>query len=130
VRVDVALLCDAANVRDGLLYILGGGISRITRPTWPAPLGVDLALRICAHPSESGTTHTLNVFVQGVDGQRHAELNMRFTPQAAVGLLPGQEIQLPLPLDLRQIALPAAGEYSVEVLIDGTHQASLPVLAQ
>jgi len=130
VKVDVALLCDAVSVRDGLLYVLGGGITRITRPSWPAPLGVDLALRISAHRSEDGTTHTMNIFVQDVDGRRHAELTVHFTPQGAAGLLPGEEIQLPLPLDLRQIALPGPGEYSIEVLVDGTHQASLPLLAQ
>lgn len=29
-RVDCALLCDAASVREGLLNILGGGITRVT----------------------------------------------------------------------------------------------------
>ena len=43
-RIDTALLCDAATERDGLLNVLGGGITVATRPEFPAPLGMTLAL--------------------------------------------------------------------------------------
>lgn len=129
-RIDVALLCDAANTRDGLLYILGGGVTRIRRPAYPAPMGLDLALRISGHQSESGTRHTLNVIVQDIDGRRHADVNATFATQSGSDMRPGEDITVPLPLDLRAVALPAAGEYSVEILIDDNHQASIPLLAQ
>lgn len=43
-KASLFVMCDRATVREGLLHILGAGVSRLGRPSLPAPMGVDLAV--------------------------------------------------------------------------------------
>ena len=129
-RIDCALLCDAATVRDGLLHVLGGGITRVTRPEFPAPVGMMLALRILEHPTELDRPHHLRIQLQGEDGQAIGQMDAQIGV-ADPALVPvGEEASLPLPLALPPGAgLPTPGRYSFEILIDGIHQATVPFTA-
>jgi len=132
VDVDFAMLCDAATVREGLLHMLGGGINRVVRPTYPAPLGVVLAMRIMVHPTEIDRSHHLTVVLQDADGGRNATLEIDFNvpPEAASTLEPGEEAPVVLPIGFPpHIGLPAPGRHSFEILIDGIHQKSVPFSA-
>jgi hypothetical protein len=129
-RIDCALLCDAVTVRDGLLHILGGGITTTGHPAYPAPLGMMLALRILIHPTEVDRPHQLQIQLQDADGQRIASIDAQFGVSDPSLLAPGEEASVPLPIGLPpQVGLPAVGRYSFEILIDGTHQASVPFSA-
>ena len=55
-RVDTCLLCEAASVHEGLLNILGGGVTVVTRPEYPSELGLSLAIRVMLHPSRDGAS--------------------------------------------------------------------------
>ena len=127
-RIDCALLCDAATVREGLLHILGGGVTRATREAFPAPFAMTLALRIMVHPTEGANAHALAVILQEEDGERVVEVGLEFglNPE----LVPaGEEVSIPLPIPLLDLPLPHAGSYSFELLIDGIHQATVPFKA-
>jgi hypothetical protein len=128
-KVDVALLCDFVTVRDNLLHVLGGGIGELTRPFYPAPMGVGLAVRLLAHPTEVSTSHTVRVLVVGMDGQEVAAMELQTT---VVDHLPrpDQEVNWVVPFGLHGIQLPTPGDYSVEILIDGIHQKSVPFEAK
>ena len=129
-RIDCALLCDAATVREGLLHVLGGGITRAGRSVFPGPLGLTLALRILVHPTEAGHMHKLVVLLQGEDGQEAARVDIEFGVADPGTLEPGEQASLPLSLPMPpQVALPAPGRYSFELLIDGIHQGSVPFMA-
>lgn len=130
-KVDCALLCDAVTVREGLLHVLGGGVTRVNRQSYPAPMGVALALRILVHPTEASKPHTAVFIVQTSDGARLVEGTAEFglTPGTVPDLAPGEQLSLPLQLPLQTVPLPSAGGYSVEVLIDGIHQVSIPFQA-
>lgn len=128
-RVDVALLCDFCTVRDNLLHILGGGITEIERPAYPAPMGVGLALRVLAHPTEVKASHTLRVLILAEDGDEVQAI------QVETGIVeklpePTQDANLVVPFMLHSVLLPEKGRYSVEVLIDGLHQKSVPLEAR
>jgi hypothetical protein len=130
VRIDCALLCDAATVREGLLHILGGGVTRAGRVTFPAPLNLTLALRILVHPTEAERDHQLQIRLQGADGQLVADVGVDFGVRDTGSLAPGEMASLPIPIALPEaVQLPAPGRYSFEVLIDGIHQASVPFTA-
>jgi hypothetical protein len=130
VRIDCALLCDAATVREGLLHVLGGGVTRAGRPQFPSPLGLTLALRILIHPTEADRPHNLEVRLQGEDGQLTAKFELEFGVGDPSALEPTEHASLPLPLPLPpQVQLPTPGRYSFELLIDGIHQASVPFIA-
>lgn len=129
-RIDCALLCDAATVREGLLNILSGGITRANRPAYPAPLGMMLALRIMIHPTEVSRPHELRIQLQDADGQQLAAMDAQIGIGDPNEIEPGEEASIPLPLGFPpQVALPGPGRYSFEILIDGTHQASVPFTA-
>ena len=125
-----AMLCDFATVREGLLHILGGGINRLWREEYPAPLGVTLGLLFEVHPTEMDSEHTLEVVMIDADGKEIGNVSADFAiaPDPEQGR-PGETLILPLVVPLQQVVLPGAGAYSVEVLIDGQHKRSLGVLA-
>lgn len=125
-----AMLCDFATVREGLLHILGGGINRLWREEYPAPLGVTLALLFEVHPTEMDSEHTLEVVMIDADGKEIGNVSADFAiaPDPESGR-PGETLILPLVVPLQQVVLPNPGAYSVEVLIDGQHKRSLAVLA-
>src|ERR1017187_5549749 len=75
-NVDTCMLCDAVTVREGLLHILGGGITDVQRAEYPAPLGISLALRILVHPTELAHPHQFEVLLQDADGEQVTKVDM------------------------------------------------------
>jgi hypothetical protein len=134
VQVD-AFLCDAATVREGLLNVLGAGITRIWREGFPAPLGMQLAFVLTVHPTEAAEQHRFRVVVQNADGATVAQIDAEFglnPPLDATpgpGPQPGEMLAAPAVLDLRNVGVPEPGAYSVELLLDGQHVRSLPFIA-
>jgi hypothetical protein len=125
-----ALLCDAATVRENLLHILGGGLGQLWRDAYPAPLGIDLALLLTLHPSETTDEHELRILIQDTDGKQIAQVDATFSigPQAIL-VPPGQMVRAPIAINLRTIPIPAPGLYSFELLVDKQHRRSLPFQA-
>jgi hypothetical protein len=130
VRVDCALLCDAASARDGLLFVLGGGVTRLFRPEYPAPLGVALALRVMVHPTEGAKPHVCEARLIAEDGQTVGGFEIEFGIANPNAGRPGEELSAVFALPLQGLPLPGAGAYSFELLIDGVHQASVPFVAE
>lgn len=137
-KVDCALLCDAVTVREGLLHVLGGGITRLMKETYPAPLGAGLALRILVHPTEANREHRVEARLQNEDGSEVERVEFTFAttgeasqdnPTQAFGLLPGEELGIAVAVPLQYIKLQKAGGYSLEILIDGQHKKSIPFMA-
>lgn len=123
-QVAAAFLCDFAEVREGLLFALGGGITRLWRDAFPASMEASLALLLELHQTEGATQHQLQVLVQGEDGQRVGEVKAAFQMGAAEVDV-GENLLLPIALDLRPARLPAPGSYAVEIVLDGTHQRTI-----
>lgn len=128
-RIDCALLCDAATAREGLLHILGAGIARAERESYPAPLGMALALRIMLHPTEADREHELRMVLMAEDGQSVAQATIGFGVTEADQAMPGEELAVSIPVPMYDLLLPKAGRYSFELLIDGMHQQSVPFVA-
>jgi hypothetical protein len=132
VEVDCALICDYATVREGLLHILGGGVSRLLRPVYPAPFAAGLALRILLHPSELDAGHAVKIQLVDSDGVKVAELTSTFsvTPEQRAILEPGEEFAINMPLNLPMVAIPKPGDFAFEILIDGHHKRSVAFKAK
>lgn len=128
-KISTAMLCDAATVREGLLHVLGGGVTRLGRGEFPARMDVELALMVRQHPTEFDGRHMMRVVVQSADGDEVAGAELTWGPvQVLDGEVHGEAWQ-PVVVPLRLVQLPGPGDYSVEVLIDGIHQVSLPFVA-
>lgn len=118
-----AFLADHASVRDNLLFVSGGGVTRLWRDEFPAKMGVHLALIFELHQTELEKPHELEIIVQSEDGERVGELQGGFQVGADVGV--GEHALVPVTVDLRDAALAKAGRYSIEISIAGAHRKTL-----
>ncbi|HUR77920.1 MAG TPA: hypothetical protein VMZ22_08225 [Acidimicrobiales bacterium] len=125
-RVASALLCDAATVREGLLHILGGGITRLHRSEFPAPMQVTLVAQVVLTPSEIAFEHDVSATIQTEDGEVVVQANGHLEAGEPNPLLePGESVILPLVINLTTVVVPVPGGYSIEIAVDDVHQASL-----
>lgn len=120
-KIDTALLCDAVTSREGLINILGGGVTRIRPSMYPTQYQGALALQVLIHPTEATTSHTLRILLQAEDGQRLMEIEADIASQPSPDLALGEQMSIPVPVTFGA-QLPEAGTYSFEVLIDNIHQ--------
>ena len=68
-RIIAGVLCDYAEVREGLLTIVSAGITRLWRAELPAPMGVFLALQVEVEANERPFPHELEVAITGPSGK-------------------------------------------------------------
>jgi hypothetical protein len=124
VRVDCALLCDAATVREGLLNILGGGVTATAYETYPAPMPVTLALRVSAAREDiSEGDHLLVVTVASPDGEGPVVGELRIPFVLADGAPPDNGdasamTSFSVALPLTGFDLTGPGTYAINVAFD------------
>ena len=117
-RFAVATLCDFAQVREGLLFVSGGGITRANRSAFPADLGLMLALSVEVSEAELSEPLEIRVRVENEDGEQIAQV-VGVVQGSIAGLDPGELTELPMPLDLRGVGLPEEGRYMIRVTAPG-----------
>jgi hypothetical protein len=129
VRIDCGLLCDAVTVRDGLMHILGGGVGRVRRIQYPSVLENDLALRLAMGPNEIDGVHKLEIRVIDSAGTMTSSLSGEFTMGGSHDQPADAEAFLNIPVSMRQVVIPAAGLFGIEIVVDGEHRSRLPLHA-
>ena len=127
------LLCDAAQVADGKLYILGGGWS-LTGPA-PAPSAIAIKIEIDWH--EAVTSHHWELWLEDADGRpiqidtaegpQMVEIRGDFEVGRPEGIPEGSPIDLPLAVNLGPIPLSPGGRFTWKLSIDGTQDAGWSV---
>ncbi len=121
------MLADFAQVREGLLFVVGGGITRLYAPELPAPMNVCLVLAIELHRMEREQPHELNVQIMDEDGGQVAEIKGGFQMQNTQAAH-HETVNIPMVFDLRMVGLARYGFHVVEVSIDGHHERTLQFL--
>lgn len=127
-ELEYALLADAAQVADGKTFILGGGVTILWRPQYPAMLGVVLVVQLTYHRTEVDTDHALRIQVVDADGNAvipeiRGEIHLG-EPAAEIP----RNVSLGIPLIIQFPPIPVLrepGPYSVELLVDDRHLKSL-----
>ncbi|MGH9177031.1 MAG: DUF6941 family protein [Acidimicrobiales bacterium] len=120
------MLCDAAQVADGKLYILGGGWS-ITGPD-PAPSAVAIKLEVDWH--EAAEAHHWELFLVDADGREVSfqtpegssqliEIRGDFQVGRPEGVPAGTPIDLPLAINLGPLPLTPGNRYTWRFTVDG-----------
>ena len=119
------LLCDAAQVSDGKLYILGGGWSM----TGPDPVPSAVALKIDVDWHEAETSHHWELFLEDADGQpvlmetpdgtQPVEVRGEFTVSQPREIPEGSPIDVALAVNLGPIPLAPATRFAWRLTIDG-----------
>lgn len=129
-KVTTALLCDFAQVREGLLFVSSGGVTRLYRDSLPAPMGICYAVVITLDRIELLRPHEFQIVVMDQDGGQVAEARGGFQLEP-VDLEVGEKQQVPLAIDLRMAGVGSFGAHSVSLYIDGnlSHETSFYVVA-
>ncbi|WP_326782769.1 DUF6941 family protein [Streptomyces sp. NBC_00151] len=129
----MATLCDRATVREGLLHILGAGVTQ-TSLILPSAPDLDLALLFHEekHNDLSGR-HTLHVALTHEDGTHIGaaeliwEAPAREEQQDAAGT-PEPSMQLPIVVPLRGMVINNPGRIHVQASVDGKPVAVVPFI--
>lgn len=128
VRVTL-LLCDAAQVADGKLYILGGGWSLIG----PDPTPSAVAMKVDVDWTEVDRTHHWELFLVDEDGQpivaqtpdgpQPIEVRGDFEVSRPESVPEGSPVDVALALNFGPLPLTPSARYTWRLSIDGeTHE--------
>lgn len=124
VRVTM-MLCDAAQVADGKLYVLGGGWSLVG----PDPMPSAVALKIDVDWNEAGSEHHWELFlvdedggavlVETPEGARPLEVRGEFQVERPPTVPAGSPIDVALAVNFGPLPLPPSSRYTWRLTIDG-----------
>lgn len=125
-----AFLADQAQVENGKVYVIGGGITVLWRTDYPAPMGVTVVVSFAYHNMEAGSERGFKLQINDADGHEVAP------PLEGTFSLPPRQAHVPgsVPLDAAfaiNIAgnvplIPGPGNYAIELMADGNHVRTLP----
>ncbi len=126
-EIDLALIADAATVdSSGKLNILGI-FDRIATIGFPAQHPhVSLVLRFVASMKEAGR-HTLEIRLRDEEGEEVMKVGGDFQigPGPAIS---GGQMRIPQVINIDRLLFPRPGRYGFDVLVDGDHQVSIPLI--
>lgn len=121
-KVQAAILSDVAYVRDGLVYLLAGGINRVITAV-PGTLNVSLTVMVELEATEFAENHHVAVKVAHAESaQPIGQAVGNFHAGDTSKLSPGEPMLLPLVVPLRNISLPHYGAYDIHVSVNGEPQ--------
>ncbi|MBB3156632.1 hypothetical protein FHS07_000316 [Microbacterium proteolyticum] len=123
-----AVLADAVTVRDNLLHVLGGGITTLLRPSFPAPLAARLGLTFYFQfPAGHRETVTFGAACKGEDDEVVFEVEGSVDVFSVDSDAPASA-SIAVPLE--NAGVPSPGRYVIDVSINGTVQAQIPFRVQ
>lgn len=124
-----ALLCDAAQVAEGKLYLVGGGWSLIG----PAPAPSAIAVLLEVPWTDANRRIPFSVELHDQDGpavtqptpdgqQQPVRVEAQFEVGRPAGLAEGTPLVVPLAITIPPLALQPGRRFSWEFTIDGQHR--------
>ena len=125
-EVTNAMLSDFAQVREGLLFVSSGGITRCYRDQLPAPLGVFLATVLELDRIEAERVHELHVVVVDEDGQQLAEIAGEIQ-LGQTQMMINENLNVPIVFDLRNVPIERYGSVEIRLYIAREHRRTLPI---
>jgi len=123
--VEIFALCDHAQDFGGKMVIIGT-FDTITAPVFPAVhASLSIATRLRFLRTEAGL-HKVNILAVNEDGK---EILPPFTGDLVVNPPPQSEsMVVNFCLDIGRLTFEKPGRYGVDLIVDGAHQRSLPLL--
>ena len=119
-RLDALVLCDFAQVREGLLFVQSGGLTRFATSTLPVTFNCHVATLIYLPPDEAADSHAVLMRI------KHAPTaTVVATVKVAIHasdvstrLEPGEGRLVPIVVPLSNVTFRAAGEHDLQVEVD------------
>jgi hypothetical protein len=115
--LSTAVLCDFAQVRDRLLFVSSGAVSRLYRSELPSPIGLMVGLIIEVPLEDAGMNHSLRAEVINRHGTVLATLDNVFRV-GDEGLFPHEVQQVPLVLSITGVRARTWGTHQIRLYLD------------
>ncbi|HEX3623292.1 MAG TPA: hypothetical protein VHT97_13345 [Acidimicrobiales bacterium] len=127
-KLQTAMIADAARVAENKLYVFGGQWDRIYAHSFPAAhTGLTIVLVIEVDYSEALTDHHLRVVLMRDGEAMGAEARALINVGHAPGSTPGAPSYVPIALPFEAIAFSKAGRYEWAVTINDEPMGSIPL---
>jgi|SRR5215467_10412316 len=124
-KLDWAMLANYAEVRDGLVFVTGGGIDTVQTPKLPAILNATVIVRLLLHRTEANKPHAVEIEIMDEDGRSVAKVQagvmVHLNPETPVGW----DVPSTVALNIHGLQLQNEGRYSVEISADNAHLRTL-----
>lgn len=125
-KLTAFMLCDSASVRESLLHVLGAGITRVSRPRYPALMGLSVAILLESDSNDIGASLGGEVRLLGDDSDEPImSVSLGIEPREEHLIDPNLPSTIPLAISLDQISLPKPGSYKIVFSLDEKVLASL-----
>lgn len=117
--LDFAFLADAAEAEPGRkLYVLGGGIDRISGPSFPlVHPHMALVMRFLVSHDELGRSHALTVRMVDDEGKELARVDGQM--ETATGEIPGLAVPVNMVINMANTRFERPGEYGIDIIVNG-----------
>jgi hypothetical protein len=126
-ELDFMIVSDYVRAENGVLHMIAGGADTITVQNVPAARSVGIGLSLKLPRREVTRSHALRLVFYGADGARIAELGADLPARSETPDIPeGRKIGVVAALNM-SLPLPAYGDYSLELLVNGEHKKRLPL---
>lgn len=119
-EVDSVLLCDAASVREGLLHVLGGGITRLWRPELPSQMAIQVAVIVSVEIEDFGRPHDISIQIFDPQGTDIAGARGGFIPNDPGRVESGEAVLFPMVFDFRNYPVVKYGAHDLKVTLVGS----------
>lgn len=127
--IEYAFLADAADARPGHKFaVIGGGVSRLGGPNFPLRHPhLALVCGLLVTTPELGKEHELQFVLLTPEGR---QLSTATATILANGPRDGKDSVLTFSLDMWNLSFPAAGDYSIRIMVDGSERKRLPLIVE
>ncbi len=121
-KIDYALLADAAQSVGGKIFILGGGWNLFRSGNYPAPIQLAVAIGIGFEGSEVGIRYPVKIVIADEAGVPVVpEMNGQIeTGQLAPDFPRGLPVKLPVAWNV-SFSVPRAGRYAIVITVGTAH---------
>lgn len=119
-RLDALILCDFAQVRDGLMFVQSGGLTRLVAASFPATFHTYVAAMVNVPSHEAADAHRMVMKVKAADAAEliaTVDVALHERPLPA-GLQPGESRQVPIVVPLLKVVFARPAQYDIQVDID------------
>jgi uncharacterized protein DUF6941 len=125
VRPDVVVLADAGHVRDGLLYVIGGGINQMYTPSLPGVVQATIIARLLLDEADYDKDHAMSVMLRRESADETvATIQGTFQTKRPRSTLIPPVFAAAIKLD--GLVLPEYGAYTLDFEIDGQSMKQFP----
>ena len=124
-KLDWAMLANYAEVREGLVFVTGGGIDTIQTPQLPALLNATILVRLLLHRTEANKQHSLELEITDEDGATVAKVQAGVMVPVTPDMPLGWDVPSMVALNIHGLQLAKEGRYAVEISADNVHLRTL-----